>query len=170
MKIHSPVPQDLEPMVERIRSKRVAMLTLPIPHQGLQSRPMTPLELDADGCIWMMVSRASLEKVGLSSQGVPTANLAYSDEGDSTYVSITGRLSGVDDARRKQEVWSLVGRPWFDGPDDPDLLLLSLRPQHVEIWDGPHSVVVKALALAASVAAARPIGLGDHQVIEPGKA
>ena len=141
MKTHLQSNRELRPLADRIRLQRVAMLTLPVPHQGLQARPMTPIEMDAQGYIWMAASRASLEKVSFSSHGVPTANLAFSNEADSTYISITGRLEAVDDVARKAEVWKLLDRPWFKGPDDPDYLLLALRPQHVEMWEGPHSVV-----------------------------
>ncbi len=167
MKTHPQANPEWQTLAERIAPQRVAMLTLPNPHSGLQARPMTPLELDAQGCVWMMVSRRSLEKIGLTELGVPLANLAFSHEGDSTYVSITGSLRGVDSTARKLELWSLAGRPWFDGPDDPDLLLLQLQPEQAEMWEGPHSTVVKALAMAASVTAGRPIGLGGHEVIKP---
>jgi hypothetical protein len=35
-----------------------------------------------------------------------------------------------------------------------------------DIWNGPQSEVLRLLALSASLVAARPIGLGEHQIIK----
>jgi general stress protein 26 len=96
-----------------------------------------------------MLSRgATAERVG--DAGV-AANLAFSDERRAAYVSVTGRATLVDDAARKRELWSAVVRPWFPGgAEDPELVLLKLQPEHAELWDGPRSRTVRALALATS--------------------
>jgi Pyridoxamine 5'-phosphate oxidase like len=60
-----------------------------------------------------------------------------------------------------------MARPWFPGgANDPDLVLLAVQPQLADIWDGPDSEVMRLLALTASLVAARPIGLGEHQIIK----
>jgi len=91
--------------------------------------------------------------------------VAFSDEGKSLYVSIAGLARLVDDSARKQALWSTMARPFFSGADDPDLTLLQVNPQDVEVWDGPDSSTVRALAMAASVAAGRPIGLGSKETV-----
>ena len=54
-------------------------------------------------------------------------------------------------------------RPWFpDGPESADLRLLKFTPSTVEYWDAAAGKMVRMMAIAASVIAARPIGMGEH--------
>jgi general stress protein 26 len=131
---------------------------------GLNSRPMTPLEMDHDGAIWMMASKQSL-RAALGSTSMPV-NLAFARPDHDEYISISGHASFVDDPHRKASLWTVAGRPWFDGPQDPDLALVKVTPRHVEIWEGPDSSIVRVLAMAASVVSARPVGMGHKQTLD----
>jgi general stress protein 26 len=152
-------------LAERLQNMRFAMLTLRDTECRLVSQPMTPLEMDASGAIWMMASRsgraAQHVKVNLPAD---TLNLAFSDEGNATYVSITARARLSDDMQRKRELWSAIALPWFpDGVEDADLTLLCLEPMQAEIWDSPDSTVVRLLALASSVVTGKPVDMGEHE-------
>ena len=155
-------------LADHIQDRRVAMLSLRDASCQLLSQPMTPLEMDANGAIWFMTGRD-----GRTAQHVQanlpadTVNLAFSDEGDSTYVSITARASLSDDLQRKRELWGAMARPWFPGgPEDPNLVLLCLEPVHAEIWDAPDSTVVRLIALASSVVSGKPVSLGEHEELK----
>jgi general stress protein 26 len=66
-----------------------------------------------------------------------------------------------------RSMWTAAAKPWFpEGPEAEDLALLEVRPTHAEYWDGPSNMVSRALAMAASIAAGRPIGLGEHGEID----
>jgi general stress protein 26 len=162
MKIHAQADAAMQRLAELVETHRTALLTFD-EGDGLASRPMTPLEMDGEGRFWFMASRRSLTTVG---DGTRMA-LAFSDEARSQYVSITAEATLVDQRARKHALWSITGRPWFDGPDDPDLVLLALTPLRAEIWDGPHGTISRVLAMAASVVAGREIGLGHKETITP---
>lgn len=155
--------ESLRHLADKLEPQRVAMLTL-AESQGLASRPMTPLEMDAEGAIWMMTSRRSMEGV-LGAGGGP-ANLSFVDAADNDYISVRGHAELSDDAARKQALWSAMARPWFSGPDDPDLVLLRIVPEQAEIWDGPDNAATRVLAMAASVAAGKPVGMGGKQTLD----
>ena len=90
-------------------------------------------------------------------------NIAFSDEAQGTYVSISGHGEIVTDRARIESLWSVFARPWFpDGVDSSNLALLKVVPNVAEYWDAPNSKMVRMLAMAASIAAAKPIGMGDH--------
>lgn len=161
MKIQPQTGDALQHLGETLAPHRVAMLTLD-EDAGPASRPMTPLEMGGDGAIWFMASRRSLTRPLDQSTCV---NLAFVDHGRASYVSVTGRGSLVDELSRKRELWSIAGRPWFDGPDDPDLVLLRVAPLQAEIWDGPHGSLTRVLAMAASVVAGRELGLGHKETL-----
>jgi general stress protein 26 len=163
MKTHKQASEALTHLADKLKGQRVAMLTLTESGTGLSSRPMTPLEMDAQGAFWMMSSHAVMQP--LIGSGVP-ANLAFMDHGDGDYVSVAGRAELVDDLVRKQALWTMVGRAWFKGPDDPDLTLVRVTPHQAEIWDGPDNAATRVLALAASVVAGREVGMGTKETID----
>ena len=163
MKVHHQSHPDMQRLGDRLEGQRIAMLTLREPSGRLDARPLTPLEMDASGAVWMLVSHKSLAPyLGVGAQ---PAHLAFTDEGKSLYVSIVGSARLVDDAARRQALWTVMARPWFSGADDPDLAVLCVQPESAEVWDGPDSSVMRMLAMAASVAAGKPIGLGEHEVV-----
>ncbi len=165
MKIQHQSHPDMQRLGERLQDQRTAMLTLRDAQGRLDARPLTPLEMDSSGALWMLVSQRALSPY-LGSDARP-ANLAFSDADKSLFVSIVGTARLVDDAARKQALWTVMARPWFTGADDPDLALLCVQPESAELWDGPDSSVMRLLAMAASVAAGQPIGLGEHEVLTP---
>ncbi len=165
MKFQEQSSTDMQGLATRLQGQRTAMLTLRDSTGSMSARPLTPLEMDVDGQFWFMVSRHSLAAEFAS--GDQAVNLAFSDEGKSLYVSIAGSGRLLDDMTRKVALWSAMARPWFSGAEDPDLVLLRVQPHRIELWDGPNSSVMRALALATSVAAGRPIGLGERETLNP---
>ncbi len=171
MKVQTQVHEGLARVAEKIEHSRVAMLTLcetgpaEAGDMAFVSRPLTPLLMDSDGCIWFFTSQRTMHPL-LGTRG-QSANLAFSDEGDGKYVSIAGHADLRIDLALQDQLWTAMAKPWFpEGPSDPDLALLKFTPHRADLWDGPDSTVLRMAAMAASVVASRPIGLGDHQVID----
>lgn len=145
-------------LAELIKGVSTTMLTFINSQGALISQPMGPIAMDGEGVIWFFTDIDS-EKV----QHLDALNLTYSAEGDGTYVSISGKGELDTDLARKQELWTPFVKPWFpEGPESPNLVLLKFIPHTAEYWDSPHSKVVRLFAMGASIAAAKPIGLGDH--------
>lgn len=163
MKIQEQTRPDLARLAELIGDIDVAMLATNSRTGDLESRPMTPIEMDAGGGLWFFTRRDSpiFDCTG-------PVNLAFVDPVRSVYVSVCGSAAQIDDRARLRELWTPLARPWFpDGPDAPDLALLRVLPTTADIWDAPHSKMLRVLALAASVAAGQPVGLGGHERLEP---
>lgn len=158
MKIHTQHMAERHQLGELIADFDLAMLTF-IDHQGLLiSQPMGPIEMDAQGVIWFFTDRTS-EKVA----HLDTLNLAFSGEPNGVYVSLSGHGEVEVNPARQQALWTPFAKPWFpEGPTSPNLCLLKFIPHLAEYWDAPHSKVVRLFAMVASIAAATPIGLGEH--------
>lgn len=141
------------------------MMTMHDAQGQLSSQPMTVIEMDASGCLWMLISKSGhTARVSSESGGVDTVNLSFSDESRSTFTSVTAHATLSHDSQRKKDLWSIMARPWFpQGVEDPDLAVLKLAPIKAEIWDGPDSSVLRILAMAASVVVGKPVGLGEHE-------
>lgn len=163
MKIRTQTHPQLQRLAELVEPIDVAMLTTRARDDELASRPMTPLEMDEAGHFWFFTTRDSAVFDGRG-----PVSLAFVDPSKSVYVHVGGDAALVEDRERMHELWTAMARPWFpEGPDSPDLALLCIRPTSADTWEGPHSKVLRVLAMAASVAAARPIGLGDHDHVAP---
>jgi len=174
MKVQDQSSEELKSLAKRIEWSRVAMLTMCDAQGELSSQPMTVIEMDANGCLWLLVSKSGhTARMAPEGIGMDTVNLAFSDEVRSTFTSVTAHATLSHDRQRKEELWSVMARPWFPhGVEDPDLAVLRLEPVKAEIWDGPDSSVIRMLALAALAAlvvAGKPLGLGDHEThaLEP---
>ena len=85
MKIATQKIPELNKLSELIKDMSVGMLTTLNSHNALVSRPMAALELDSEGALWFFTDKNS-EKV----DSLNTMNLSFTDEGDGTYVSMSG--------------------------------------------------------------------------------
>ncbi len=152
---------DLKKLSELIKDERFCMLTNLDDSGNLVSRPMTPVEMTGNGTIWFLTN-----KVSISSNHIDIVNATFSNESNGTYVSISGSGEISEDKQRIRQLWTPVAEPWFpDGPESDDIVLLVFRPNLAEYWDSPNSKVVRVLAMAASIVAGKPIGLGEHDTL-----
>ena len=163
MQIHPQPTPERSKLAELIADYEIGMLTFADANGTLISQPMAALEMDEHGAIWFFTDNSS-EKT----RYLDRLNLAFSGESDGVYVSLSGYGELDDSASRKNALWTAFAEPWFpQGPASPTLSLLRFMPYQAEYWDAPHSKVIRLFAMAASIAASRPIGLGEHARLTP---
>jgi general stress protein 26 len=139
----------------------VAMLTTSEPDGTLTSRPMSALEMDSQGAIWFFTDLRSSKLEQLAK-----INLSFADPDNACYVSLAGRGEIIVDHAKNERLWTAFARPWFpDGPDSTNLGLLKFVPDSAEYWDSNDSKMVRMFAVAASIVAAKPIGMGAHDTL-----
>lgn len=159
MNIQPQSTEEHEKLGNLIEKFSVAMLTFIDSSGALISQPMGPIEMDEDGAIWFFTDTTS-EKV----KHLDDLNLTFCGEHEGRYVSLSGTGKMDFSENNKKELWSPFVKPWFpDGPGSPTLGLLKFIPHTAEYWDTPHSKVIRLFAMAASIAVAKPIGLGEHE-------
>ena len=54
--------------------------------------------------------------------------------GDS-FLEIEGKVEESDDQSIKEKVWNDALKGWFEGPDDPDLIILKIIPTQVRVMN-----------------------------------
>jgi general stress protein 26 len=149
-------------LCDLIREIPVAMLTTADEDGHLISRPMSPLEMDAHGALWFFTDLGSAKITQLHA-----VNLCFTDDATSSYVSISGRGEIVADRSHVERLWSPFARPWFpDGPDSATLALMKIIPSFADCWDAPNSKMGRMFGLAASIAAGKPVLLGNHVTLD----
>ena len=92
--------------------------------------PMTAqLDEDANGTIWFFTTRDH----ALADMGPATATFA--GKGHQMFTRFTGVLSEETSRERLDQHWSSIIEAWFDGKDDPKLLMLRMDLGQAEIWN-----------------------------------
>ena len=158
MKIETQNSTEMAELCKLIEPIPVAMLSNLDAEGALVSRPMSALQVDAAGAVWFFVDLRSSRVEFLR-----VVNLSFVDAARGTYVSLSGRGEIRSDRAQIQQLWTPMAKPWFpEGPDSRNLALLKFVPHTAEYWDAPHSKMVRMFAMAASVVAGKPIGMGDH--------
>jgi general stress protein 26 len=161
MKIEPQTSPELTQLGKLIESINVAMMTTIEENGSLASRPMSPVEMDASAVIWFFTDLRS-PKI----EHLRVVNLSFSDVDHGTYVSISGRGEIHAEQTHIEALWTPFVRPWFpDGASSANLALLKFVPDTAEYWDAPNSKMVRMFAMAASVVASKPIGMGEHDTL-----
>jgi general stress protein 26 len=131
-------------VVDLVDGIRIAMLTT-IDEQGrLVSRPMATQDVEFDGDLWFIAERSSSAARQVSAR--PQVNVAYSS--NSSWVSVSGTATVVDDVEKLGELWDTFTGAWMEGgPENPENVLIHVAAGSAEYWDSPGSKVTQVLNL-----------------------
>ena len=148
-----------------IKDVKICMMTTVEPDGSLHSRPMYNQDADEGGDLWFFTKLHSPKVTEISKDG--QVNLGYSNPTKQDYVSIAGRAEIVRDRAKIKEKWSTGLKAWFpDGPDDPDIALIRVHPEHGEYWDSPSSTLLHIYGVAkATVTGSSPTEMTDQRKV-----
>lgn len=125
----------------------LAMLTSVDVDGALVSRPMAPLELDADGSLWFFTDKRSAKIDQLSS-----VNLSFVDPARGVYLSLSGHAQMFGNHERTEPHWAIYTRPWSrEEPDSPHMGLMKFVPAIGDCWDAAQNRMVRFLAVTAEM-------------------
>lgn len=71
-------------------------------------------------------------------EGNPNTHIliGYDGEGyDDAYLEIMGTVKVADDESLKEKVWNEHMKPWFSGPEDPNLVILKVTPDSMRLMN-----------------------------------
>ena len=152
--------ESIEKLKELLEDIDFAMLTT-ISGGKLRSRPMSTQKFEFDGDLWFFTSDQThkVEEIEADNR----VNVAYSDPGDNTYVSVFGHAEMVKDRAKIEELWNPILKAWFpDGLDDPTLCLLKVKVEEAEYWDSSNSKIVQLVGFVKALATGQEADGGDH--------
>ncbi|SIQ69655.1 General stress protein 26 [Paracoccus thiocyanatus] len=118
---------------DRLEDIRAGMLEV-----GGAFLPMSHNIEPEDGNLWFITARGTAMAQAAGQQA--ETRYIVSDNSESLYAEIRGRLDVSQDRQKLDEVWNAVASTWFEeGKDDPDLVLVRMTPRSAEVWLGPAS-------------------------------
>ena len=127
------------------------------------TRPMAAQEMGPTGTIWFLTSAES-NKVKEIRQN-PNVNLAFSDSGSESYVSIAGTARITNDRALIEEFWNPFLKAWFKGPDDPTIRVVEIEPVSAEYWVTKGGKIVSLLSMIASAVTGRDLEAGENETL-----
>jgi general stress protein 26 len=147
-----------------IRSSRIAMLTSVAPDGALVSKPMANQDVEFDGTVWFITERSSEKARNIAAN--PQVNVSYSTS--SSWVSLAGRASIVDDNAKLAELWDTFTDAWMEGgPDNPNNVLIKVDADSAEYWDSPGSKVTQVANLVKAKVTGKRFE-GDNEKVDLG--
>lgn len=93
---------------------------------------MALAEVQPDGVVWFVTSRASGKIDELSQDG----NVLVTMQSKTKFVSLSGKATTVEDRAKVGQLWKTEWKVWFPkGKEDPDIILIQVNGEMGEYWD-----------------------------------
>jgi len=140
----------------------VCMLTTRFPG-GLRARPVEARPDRAAGLIFFVTDLRSGKEDEIEAKN--DVGLVFIDPKDKAYLSITATAQVLQDHAKAREIWKSTDDVWWDGPDDPNVCVLRVRPLTAELWDGPASKAVAMYEFAKAKLTGEKPNLGENRKV-----
>jgi general stress protein 26 len=147
---------------ETIETVGIAMLTTSFPG-GLRARPVEARPERDAGLIWFVTDLRSSKEHEIEAEH--HVGLVFIDAKAKAYLSITARAEVRRDHAKAAEIWKRSDNMWWNGPDDPNVCLLRVRPLTAELWDGPASAAVAAFEFVKARITGEKPNLGENRKV-----
>lgn len=119
-------------------------------NQETSVRIIEPGKPRDDWSVGFMTTRNSRKVVDLERSGRLT--LAYQWDPDKAYVSLAGQPLVIDDVAAKRAVWGPASDRWHpEGPEDPNVVIVKLLTDRIEVWSAAHNVMPPPKGFNAAV-------------------
>ena len=115
------------------------------------ARPMTA-QLDGDeGPIWFFGSKDSALGNALGTAGSANAMFTFVGKNHNLFASVHGTLGVEANREMVERLWNPFVAAWYEGKDDPKLLLMRMNPSQGQIWlDGSSLIAGIKMLLGVS--------------------
>jgi general stress protein 26 len=104
---------------------------------GLRARPLEARPDREAGLIYFVTDIRSAKDDEIEAEH--DVCLIFIHARDKAYLSITARAEVRRDHGKAAEIWKSSDDAWWNGPHDPNVCVLRVRPLTAELWDGPAS-------------------------------
>ena len=154
---------DVQKLAELLKDQRFAMLTTIADDGTLMSRPLAMQEVEFDGDLWFFVTRDSRAVAQIGAH--PRVNVALGS--GSTWISLAGTATVVDDTAKKRELWDSSVEAWFpQGPDSHDIVLLHVDAESAEYWNTPGGRVSTLFSFVKAKVTGQPFSGGENERLD----
>ena len=130
---------------------------------GLRARPLEARPDREAGLIFFVTDIRSPKEDEI--EAAHDVCLVFIDGAEKAYLSITARAEVERDHAKAEQLWRTTDNAWWNGPDDPNVCVLRVRPVTAELWDGPASKAVAAYEFAKARLTGETPNLGENRKV-----
>jgi general stress protein 26 len=134
--------------LKALTENKICFLTTYKEGFSVNARPMFTQTLEDDGTIYFFSDSESSKVHELNSNS--NIDLLYADIKSDAYLTVKGKATVLNDRLKIKELWSDFAKAWFEGPEDPRLRLIVVKPYEAYYWDTIHSKFVSDLKILFS--------------------
>lgn len=140
-------PTDVQQkLIETLRAFDTVMVATTGENGTIHGRPMAVAEVDDAGELWFVTAKDSGKVVEVKSD----ARAVVTGQEGGRYCSVSGRIDVIADRERIRALWTDAWKVWFPlGSEDPNIVLMRMRPEIGEYWDNRGAQGVRYLFEAA---------------------
>ncbi|PBB65940.1 general stress protein [Mesorhizobium sp. WSM4312] len=128
-----------------------------------RARPLSARASREENAIHFLVNDDSEKNKQLATY--PKVTLAWSDSSHYKYVTISGSAVVTNDRKKITDLWEKTDAAWWDNADDPEIRLITVKPDEGELWDSPGLVVATTKMVFAAVTGSKP-DVGDNVKVD----
>ncbi|MFM9978727.1 MAG: pyridoxamine 5'-phosphate oxidase family protein [Sphingomonadaceae bacterium] len=123
-----------------LKSDRTMFLGLADGQEDGHARPMTAqTEEDESGPIWFFTSTDSALVAQITSGSRAMAH--FVSKGHDVWATVHGTLSTTRDRAVIDRLWNPFVAAWYEGKDDPNIVLIRLDVEDAQIWIDASTIV-----------------------------
>ena len=137
-----------------------AALLITHDESGMDARPMATTVRREEGAIYILANKQedSDRQIHLD------RDVVLSFQNGASFVVVYGGAQLSDDRQKIRELWNVVDKAWWDGPDDPRIRLITVTPDRAEYWESPGRLVTYADMLVSAATGKQP-NPGEHKQV-----
>ena len=126
----------------------LSLVVTPSADGAPNARVVRPGPLREDWSIGFMTERTCRKAIEIAAAG--RFSMVFQCDADQAYVTLQGRPQFIDDVRVKTAVWSAEsGRFHPNGPADPNVVIIKLLVDSIEIYSAAHEIQPAPLGLCS---------------------
>jgi general stress protein 26 len=123
-------------------------------HAGPVGRPMLPLFLGDDPCVYFLTQQSSRKVRHVAAH----SRVGLTIISDGSYLAVTGTATTSREPDLIERLWHPTYRAWFPGgKDDPEAIVLRVTVERVDYWEPPASSVIRVAQAVKAVVTHRPV-------------
>ena len=147
---------------ELIKDIRTCMFVTQDNNRMFIARPMSTQDTVFDGSVWFMTDKRSNKCKQIEAN--PTVGLEYSDGNGVTFVSLSGKGEFVHDKAKIKDFWNEFFKAWFEGPEDPNIILIEVKIVRAEYWDNKGGKLGGLADIAIGAITGKTNTLDEHDI------
>ena len=142
-----------------------AMLATNLKQLPLHMVPMSTKKVDDQGNILFLSDRSSTHNKNIIKDS--NVHLIYVDKGSMQFLNVYGTATITRDQNMIDELYGKSDDAWFDGKNDPNVSVISIKPTESYYWDPKHNKLVSLVKMGVGAITGNQPDMMDVGKLKP---